>query len=385
MAKRELSKAVQMDNLIEEFSAVVRRCEPAAQPFTSGPVHDQIQRLRDAIRDIDQAWSGSWFGYQASLYINGLRPRQPDEHYDSQWGNHPLGDTRGPWVDYSYDEIMNAITARASVPDLSRIEDSGTEARNAIRWAKERLLPLLDALLSAGDDEALRSIRDEINKVEGMTRETWIIGKRPRTFMSNDRIALNQFLQGCTPPPHIGFEAWLMSQMSLGYQVGEVARLARRAEQYLSYREKMRQGGMMTQTDKKIFIGHGHSPVWRELADFIQNTLHLQPDEFNRQPVAGLTTVERLEIMLDHAAMAILVMTAEDEHADATYHARENVIHEAGLFQGHLGFKRAIMLLEEGCEEFSNVHGLSHIRFPKGNIRACFEDIRQVLQRENIL
>ena len=27
-------------------------------------------------------------------------------------------------------------------------------------------------------------------------------------------------------------------------------------------------------------------------------------------------------------------MTAEDEHADGTKHARENVIHEVGLFQG---------------------------------------------------
>ena len=29
--------------------------------------------------------------------------------------------------------------------------------------------------------------------------------------------------------------------------------------------------------------------------------------------------------------------------------ARMNVIHEVGLFQGRLGFERAIVLLEEGC------------------------------------
>ena len=78
-------------------------------------------------------------------------------------------------------------------------------------------------------------------------------------------------------------------------------------------------------------------------------------------------------------------MTAEDEHADATKHARENVIHEVGLFQGRLGFRRAIVLLEEGCAEFSNITGLSQIRFPKGNIRASFEEIRRVLEREGIL
>jgi len=62
-----------------------------------------------------------------------------------------------------------------------------------------------------------------------------------------------------------------------------------------------------------------------------------------------------------------------------------NVIHEAGLFQGRLGFEKAILLLEKDCEEFSNIQGLGQIRFPKGNITAIFEEIRQVLEREGLL
>ena len=77
--------------------------------------------------------------------------------------------------------------------------------------------------------------------------------------------------------------------------------------------------------------------------------------------------------------MAFLIMTGEDEQADGTLRARENVIHEAGLFQGKIDFERAIILLEEGCQEFSNIEGLGQIRFPKGNIKAVFEDIREVL------
>jgi predicted nucleotide-binding protein len=78
-------------------------------------------------------------------------------------------------------------------------------------------------------------------------------------------------------------------------------------------------------------------------------------------------------------------MTAEDEHVDDSVHARENVIHEAGLFQGRLGFRKAIILLEEGCSEFSNITGLNQIRFPKGKISSAFEDIRRVLEREKII
>jgi len=89
--------------------------------------------------------------------------------------------------------------------------------------------------------------------------------------------------------------------------------------------------------------------------------------------------------MLDAAEFAFLVMTAEDTHSDNTAHARENVVHEAGLFQGRLGFKRAIILLEQGCAEFSNIHGLTVIRFPKGDLKPAFEGIRRVLERENII
>ncbi len=89
--------------------------------------------------------------------------------------------------------------------------------------------------------------------------------------------------------------------------------------------------------------------------------------------------------MLDAAVVAFLIMTGEDEQADGKLHARMNVVHEAGLFQGRLGFTRAILLLEEGCEGFSNIEGLGQIRFPEGNIKAVFDEVRRVLEREGIL
>ena len=135
----------------------------------------------------------------------------------------------------------------------------------------------------------------------------------------------------------------------------------------------------------RIFIGHGQSPHWRELKDFLFDRLNQEWDEFNREVVAGLMTFERVSTMLDETKFAFLIMTGEDELADKTSQARQNVVHEVGLFKGRLGPRKAIILLEEGCAEFSNVVGLSQIRFPKGHISAVFEDIRRVLERENVL
>jgi predicted nucleotide-binding protein len=143
--------------------------------------------------------------------------------------------------------------------------------------------------------------------------------------------------------------------------------------------------GVNVQLGSRVFIGHGGSPQWRELKDYIQDKLGLPVDEFNRVPVAGFTTGARLSEMLDSAAMAFIVMTAEDEKADGTRTARANVIHEAGLFQGRLGFEKAIVMLEDGCEEFSNIHGLSQLRYPSVKISAQFHEVRALLEREGLL
>jgi predicted nucleotide-binding protein len=139
--------------------------------------------------------------------------------------------------------------------------------------------------------------------------------------------------------------------------------------------------------DKKatVFIGHGNSPLWRELKDFLQDRLRLSVDEFNSVPTAGVPTAERLSEMLGNASFAFLIMTAEDEQADGKVHARPNVVHEVGLFQGRLGFRKAIILIEVGCEEFSNIRGLGQIRFPNGAISAKFDEIRSVLEREGLV
>src|SRR2546426_6128911 len=72
--------------------------------------------------------------------------------------------------------------------------------------------------------------------------------------------------------------------------------------------------------------------------------------------------------MLDRAGFALIVLTAESERTDAVVLARQNVVHEAGLFQGRLGWRKAIVLREDGCEEFSNIAGLGQIPFPNAAV-----------------
>lgn len=131
-----------------------------------------------------------------------------------------------------------------------------------------------------------------------------------------------------------------------------------------------------------IFIGHGRDPQWLLLKDHLQNQHGLGITAYEMGPRAGLSVKEVLQKMLSESSFAALVLTGEDIHSDGEKHARENIVHELGLFQGRLGFARAVVLIEDGVKEFSNIYGINQIRFSKGNIRESFGDILATIRRE---
>lgn len=132
----------------------------------------------------------------------------------------------------------------------------------------------------------------------------------------------------------------------------------------------------------RVFIGHGgRSTAWSDLKNHLQDQHGYDVEAYETGARAGHTIRNILETMLTSSSFALLVLTAEDHTADGEWRARQNVVHEAGLFQGALGFNRAILLVEEGIELASNFDGLQQIRF-KDEIRATFGDVLATLRRE---
>lgn len=131
-----------------------------------------------------------------------------------------------------------------------------------------------------------------------------------------------------------------------------------------------------------IFIGHGRDPSWRDLKDHLQDHHGYLVVAFETQPRTGMTVTQVLEEMLGHASFAIFVLTGEDESGEGRMRARQNVIHEVGLFQGRLGVTRAIVLIEEGVEDLSNLSGVQYVSFPRGQIAVTFGPVLASLRRE---
>mgnify|MGYP003576749308 CR=1 FL=1 len=144
-------------------------------------------------------------------------------------------------------------------------------------------------------------------------------------------------------------------------------------------------GGLASEEDTVrqpcVFIGHGRSRLWARLKLFLENELGLATLTYESESRTGDSIVPILEKMLDQTTFAVLLLTAEDEGINGGKRARQNVVHEAGLFQGRIGFKRAILLVQEGLEDFSNIAGLQHIPFSDDNVEQTFYELHRVLKR----
>jgi hypothetical protein len=362
----------------ERLSGLAARADDAS---FSGP----LAALMTAAEEIEKSWSHSSIGYHADVYYSEFHIPPPGAHFSSEWGfmGQFQGST-GDWREYPHDQVLAEIEGRAGKPELAVLRREATDAEKVFRDVHDDAQSLLRAQLARREDEHLRAVLDKMLKVRPLSYEQCVRAQLPQgQLVSRDRLAI---MQGRRSAAHQEIIGQVLAIRSPFESAARLSALCRRAARHLG-----RTGGEIApstgrlRTEGRVVIGHGGSPLWRELKDFVDGRLRLAWDEFNRVAVAGVATTDRLQQMVESSVFAFLVATAEDEGPTGTLVARQNVVHEIGLFQGHLGFGRAIVLLEEGCEEFSNIHGLGQIRFPTGNIAACFEDVRRVLEREGLL
>ena len=345
-----------------------------------------LECLKKAALEVGKAWCGSALGYHSTIYHEGLKSPPPAEWFDPEWGFIDAYSNRtcGNWVNFDPNEIQSAIYINAGDPCMEKTNMArsfGSDAMIEFNDCKMQILSILQIAIAEQNDTLLSELENKVNELsivsEADVQKQFIPSGN---FMTRDSTALSQ---GPKLPPHF---LVLSEALAIHHTFGIITNLIRISKQAKSHIARREIHRKKTEADGiRVFIGHGRSPIWREMKEFISDRLNLPVEEFNRVPIAGLTNIDRLSQMLETASIAFLVMTGEDEQSDGKLQARMNVVHEAGLFQGRLGFRRAIIVLENGCEEFSNIAGLGQIRFAKGNIKEAFEEIRQVLEREGLL
>jgi sugar/nucleoside kinase (ribokinase family) len=134
-----------------------------------------------------------------------------------------------------------------------------------------------------------------------------------------------------------------------------------------------------------VFIAHGGSPLWRTVRDYLTADLNLDVYYFERTPQDSNEVTTALSEYLEKCGFAVCVLTNEDMTTDGNSRARQNIVHEAGLFQGRYGFKRVALLVEDGCELPSNLGGLIRHDFAHHRVEGTFASLSRHLRREMVL
>ena len=135
----------------------------------------------------------------------------------------------------------------------------------------------------------------------------------------------------------------------------------------------------------KVFLGHGGNKVWARVQMHLKDELHLNVEAWESEPRAGKHSVEVLKGLLESCTFAVIVATKEDKTAEGPIRARQNVVHEIGLFQGRIGFDKVALLEQEGIEGFSNLAGLQVIPFSGERIEGAFYELDRMLKREGLM
>jgi sugar/nucleoside kinase (ribokinase family) len=128
-----------------------------------------------------------------------------------------------------------------------------------------------------------------------------------------------------------------------------------------------------------VFVAHGRSPQWLAVKAFVEQRFGVPVYSFESHSWGSRPVTEALTEYLHRCSFAVCVLTAEDVTGDGHLVARQNVIHEIGLFQGHRGMDRVLVLVEEGCDSVPAAAAYSAV-FPRNAIQQAFWPLDRALQ-----
>jgi predicted nucleotide-binding protein len=129
-----------------------------------------------------------------------------------------------------------------------------------------------------------------------------------------------------------------------------------------------------------VLIIHGHSEDWRIVERHINKKLDYKTLVLKENYRPGETLIEKLEdAVLEECDCAVAIMTPDDQMADGSLRARQNVLYEIGFCHNAYDRDGVIILRENLTEIMSDLHGLVTINYSKNHIEATFLKLEEGL------
>jgi len=151
------------------------------------------------------------------------------------------------------------------------------------------------------------------------------------------------------------------------------------ARHFITRRETERRGEAVP---RGVFVAHGGNPQWRAVKAFVEDDIRLPVYSFESGVWGGTQVTDALDDLLERCGFAVCVLTAEDLSVDGEWRARQNVVHEVGLFQGRYGFDRVILLVEDGVRSVPRTADPFTVPFPRNRIDTAFWRLRHMFRTQ---
>jgi predicted nucleotide-binding protein len=345
------------------FISTLRRaqnvCAEAAARLDTLRFRAVAEDVECAARNIDQGFSGSWFGYHARVYLDGLRPSEPGEFFDIEWG---LGDafssnTAGDWREHSMAEVRRALLSRANVSegDIQNLTVVAREVEQTVRPERTRAISVLHAIGEAEHSPRLATILAEIEALKlRIPLSDCLSARRPGQVATYDTRASSS--QRFDSPPHLVVWFGVFEQTSVRLQCEKLTDLLSQAIEVVEAKVALRASGdtavrrdeNMATDSRNVFVVHGRNVAARDAMNAFLRALGLSPMEWeqlvHRTGVAAPYNAEVIEEAFRTAQAVVILFTGDDlarlddgllaegEHPEeAGYQPRPNVLIEAGM------------------------------------------------------
>ena len=128
---------------------------------------------------------------------------------------------------------------------------------------------------------------------------------------------------------------------------------------------------------KKVFIVHGHDETLKQKVARLLERQNIKAIILNETPNLGRTIIEKIEAYARDVDAAICLFTADDEMADGSKRARQNVVFETGYFCGKIGRKNTIIVAESDVINLSDLDGVVYLSKDKWEVNVL-KELREI-------
>lgn len=162
-------------------------------------VSDTLERLEAAVELMETAWSGSWLGYHASTYYNGLQTPPKTEQFSQAYGltDTFTGQRTSGWTEFDPETVFARICKHAGIDDFEPVRTLHDDACRQFEVRKSHALSIIGCREQTDAD--LGQLGLDVGKLEIPGREETLEALMPQgKLVTRDAVAATAGI--CTPP-----------------------------------------------------------------------------------------------------------------------------------------------------------------------------------------